>query len=68
MPAWIFFPTVFLLVAVDYRGIFPIMFLLAALVISVGHRKSKMSVPAAVLLIGLYLIMAATVGAIYAAQ
>ncbi len=68
MPAWIFFSTVFLLVAVDYRGLFPVMFLLAVVVVSVGHRKSKMSVPAAVLLIGLYLIMAATVGAIYAAQ
>ncbi len=68
MPTWIFFSIVFLLVAVDYRGLFPVMFLLAVVVVSVGHRKSKMSVPAAVLLIGLYLIMAATVGAIYAAQ
>ncbi len=68
MPTWIFFSIVFLLVAVDYRGLFPVMFLLAVVVVSVGHRKSKMSVPAAVLLIGLYLIMAATVGAISAAQ
>jgi hypothetical protein len=68
MPAWIFFSIVFFLVAVDYRGIFPIMFLLAAMVVSVGHRKSKMSVQAAASLIGLYLIMATTVGVIYAAQ
>ncbi len=68
MPTWIFFSIVFLLVAVDYRGLFPVMFLLAVVVVSVGHRKSKMSVPAAASLIGLYLIMAATVGVIYAAQ
>ena len=68
MPTWIFFSIVFLLVAVDNRGIFPIMFLLAAMVVSVGHRKSKVSVQAAASLIGLYLIMAATVGVIYAAQ
>jgi len=68
MPTWIFFSIVFLLVAVDNRGIFPIMFLLAAMVVSVGHRKSRMSVQAAASLIGLYLIMAATVGVIYAAQ
>ncbi len=68
MPTWIFFSLVFLLVAVDYRGLFPIMFLLAAMVVSVAHRKSKMSVLAAASLIGLYLIMAATVGVIYAAQ
>ncbi len=68
MPTWIFFSIVFLLVAVDYRGLFPIMFLLAAMVVSLGHRKFKMSVPAATSLIGLYLIMAATVGVIYAAQ
>jgi hypothetical protein len=68
MPIWIFFSLVFLLVAVDHRGVFPIMFLLAAMVMSVGYRKPKMSVPAAASLIGLYLIMAATVGAIYAAQ
>ncbi len=67
MPTWIFFSLVFLLVAADHRGVFPIMFLLAAMVVSVGHRKSKMSVPAAAPLIGLYLIMAATVGVIYAA-
>ena len=68
MPTWIFFSLVFLLVAVDYRGLFPIMFLLTAMVVSAGHRKSKMSVQAAASLIGLYLIMAATVGVIYAAQ
>ncbi len=68
MPTWIFFSIVFLLVAVDNRGLFPIMFLLAAMVVSVGHRKSNMSVQAAASLIGLYLIMAATVGVIYAAQ
>ena len=68
MPTWIFFSIVFLLVAVDNRGLFPIMFLLAAMVVSVGHRKSKVSVQAAASLIGLYLIMAATVGVIYAAQ
>ena len=68
MPIWIFISLVFLLVAVDNRGMFPIMFLLAAIVVSVGHRKSNMSVQAAASLIGLYLIMAATVGVIYAAQ
>ncbi len=68
MPTWIFFSIVFLLVAVDNRGLFPIMFLLAAMVVSVGHRKSNMPVQAAASLIGLYLIMAATVGVIYAAQ
>ncbi len=68
MPTWVFFSIVFLLVAVDYRGLFPIMFLLAVMVVSVGHRKSRMSVQAAASLIGLYLIMAATVGVIYAAQ
>ncbi len=68
MPNWIFFSLVFLLVAVDYRGIFPIMFLLAAMFVSVVHRKSKLPVPVAASLIGGYLIMAATVGAIYAAQ
>ncbi len=68
MPTWIFFSIVFLLVAVDNRGMFPIMFLLAAMVVSVGHRKSKVSVQSAASLIGLYLIMAATVGVIYAAQ
>ena len=68
MPIWIFFSLVFLLVAVDHRGIFPIMFLLAAMAVSVGYRKSKLSVPIAASLISVYLIMAATVGAIYAAQ
>ncbi len=68
MPIWILFSLVFLLVAADHRGLFPVMFLLAAMVVSLGHRKFKMSVPAATSLIGLYLIMAATVGAIYAAQ
>ncbi len=68
MPVWIFFSIVFLLVAVDYRGLFPITFLLAVMVVSVGHRKPRMSVQAAASLIGLYLIMAATVGVIYAAQ
>ncbi len=68
MPAWIFFSIVFLLVAVDYRGIFPIMFLLAALVISVGSRKASISTRAAASMIGIYLIMAASVGLIYAAQ
>ena len=68
MPNWIFFLLVFLLVAADHRGIFPIMFLLAAMVLSVGYRKSKLSVPVAASLISVYLIMAATVGVIYAAQ
>ncbi len=68
MPTWIFFSLVFSLVAVDNRGRFPSVFLLAAMVVSVGHRKSRMSVQAAASLIGLYLIMAATVGVIYAAQ
>ena len=68
MPIWIFFSLVFSLVAVTNRGMFPIVFLLAAMVVSVGHRKSKMSVQAAASLIGLYLIMATTVGVIYAAQ
>ncbi len=68
MPTWIFFSIVFLLVAVDYRGLFPIMFLLAAMVVAVGYRKSKMSVRVAVSMISVYLIMAATVGVIYAAQ
>jgi uncharacterized membrane protein YoaT (DUF817 family) len=68
LPIWIFFSLVFSLVAVDNRGMFPIVFLLAAMVVSVGHRKSKMPMQAAASLIGLYLIMAATVGAIYAAQ
>ncbi len=68
MPTWIFFSLVFLLVAVDYSGIVPIMFLLATMVVSVAHRKSKLPVPVAASLIGGYLIMAATVGVIYAAQ
>ena len=68
MPTWIFFSLVFMLVVADYRGMFPIMVLLAAMVVAVGYRKSNMSVQAAASLIGLYLIMAATVGAIYAAQ
>ncbi len=68
MPIWIFFSTVFLLVAVDYRGIFPIMFLLATMVVSVDHRKSNLPMPVAASLIGGYLIMAGTVGIIYAAQ
>ncbi|MEE8293355.1 MAG: hypothetical protein V3R22_02935 [Kiloniellales bacterium] len=68
MPIWIFFILVFLLVGVDYRGVFPFMFLLAALVVSVGYRKPKVSVPVAASLISVYLIMAATVGVIFAAQ
>ncbi len=44
------------------------MFLLAAMVVAVGYRKSKMSVRVAVSMISVYLIMAATVGVIYAAQ
>ena len=44
------------------------MFLLAALVVSAGYRKAKLSVPVAASLISVYLIMAAAVGAIYAAQ
>ena len=68
MPIWILFSLVFLLVAADHRGLFPVMFLLAAMVVSVGHHKSKMPMQAAASLIGLYLIMAATVGVIYAAQ
>jgi hypothetical protein len=68
MPIWIVFSLVFLLVAVDYRGLFPVMFLLAALVVSAGYRKAKLSVPVAASLISVYLIMAAAVGAIYAAQ
>ena len=68
MPTWIFFSIVFLLVAVDYRGLFPIMFLLAAMAVAVGYRKSKMSVRVAVSMISVYLIMAATVGVIDAAQ
>ena len=68
MPTWIFFSLVFLLVAADYRGMFPIMFLLAAMVVFVGYRKSNLPVPVAASLIGGYLIMAGTVGIIYAAQ
>ncbi len=68
MPIWIFFSLVFLLVGVDHRGVFPIMFLLAVMVVSVGYRKSILSVPIAASLISVYLITAATVGVIYAAQ
>ena len=68
MPTWIFFFLVFLLVAADHRGIFPIMFLLGAVVVSVGYRKPSISTRAAASMIGAYLIMAATVGVIYAAQ
>jgi hypothetical protein len=68
MPIWIFFSLVFLLVAVDHHGFVPIMFLIAVMVVSVGYRMSNLSVPIAASLIGVYLILAATVGAIYAAQ
>ena len=68
MPTWIFFSLVFMLVVADYRGMFPIMFLLAAMVVFVVYRMSKVPVGVAVSVISGYPIMAATVGVIYAAQ
>jgi hypothetical protein len=44
------------------------MFLLAVMVVSIGYRKPNLSVPIAASLISVYLIMAATVGVLYAAQ
>ena len=67
MPNWLFFSLVFLLVAVDHRGIFPIMLLLAAMVVSVGHRKFKMSVLAAASWTALYFLTATAIGVVYAA-
>ena len=67
MPTWIFSSLVFILVAADHRGIFPIMFLLAAIVVFVSHRKFNTSVQTAASWIGLYLLTASTVGVVYAA-
>ncbi len=67
MPTWIFFLLVFLLVGADHRGIFPIMFLLAAIVVFVGYRKFNTSVQAAASWICLFLLSATTIGVVYAA-
>ncbi len=67
MPNWLFFSLVFLIVAADYRSISPIMFLLAAIIVSVGHREFKMSVLAAASWTALYLLTATAIGVVYAA-
>ncbi|MFQ6006691.1 MAG: hypothetical protein ACE5OQ_14460 [Woeseia sp.] len=64
---WTVFAIVFLLVAADGSGISPIMFLLAAIVVFMGYRESRMSVGRIVSMILVYLTMATTVAVAYAA-